>query len=181
MVTSTFADRLWWARHRAGLGATRLARMVGCAQSLISSLERNNAGKSKLSNKFAEALNVDPTWLAFGVEDRAPHDFTAENARRGREGMLRGDPASVPANVVRLPPRDSAPRWTIDTPVPTSADGLQSRLLEVFSAYAEDAGEEVTAMFLETLQHLAKTIAFKNARRQDQIRAADERHNRGAD
>jgi hypothetical protein len=178
MVISTFADRLWWARHRAGLGATRLARLVGCSQSLISSLERNNAEKSRLNNKFADALNVDPTWLAYGVEDRTPTGFDPTEARHGREAMGSGTDMS-PVNVVRLP----EPRWASDSgsaaaaPSLVGADAMQKQLVALFMDYARLAGQERTIMFLVTLQHIAKLVAFEEAEGQDKVGAVDKGDN----
>lgn len=180
MVISTFADRLWWARHKAGLGATRLARLVGCSQSLISSLERTNAEKSKLNNKFADALNVDQTWLAYGVEDRAPAGFDPDEARRGRESMSTSGGDAV--NIVRLPNPSPAgePRWaSFGDPAPppaplVGADALQKRLMTDFMDYARLAGPERTAMFLMTLDQVSKLVAFQTAGGQDKVGSADQ-------
>lgn len=178
MITSTFADRLWWARHRAGLGATRLARAAGCSQSLISSLERNNAEQSKLAGKFAEVLGVDPIWLAHGLEERAPPEFSPTEARRGREAMGAGERP----NVVRLKPPPAAvdPRWAAEAlaqhPPLTGADKLQKELVAGFMDYARDAGPERTAMFLKTLAHVAELVAWQN-----EARAVDEGHDSGTD
>jgi transcriptional regulator with XRE-family HTH domain len=168
-MISTFADRLWWARHKMGLGATRLARLVGCSQSLISSLERANADKSKLTNKFADALNVDPTWLAFGIEEKAPPKFDPEYARKGRENMSRGG-----GGLVRLPTTsDDTPLWASDsTPEPlsplTDVDALENLLVSKFHSYARIAGPERTALFLTTLDHVAKLVAFNGTGGEDQ-------------
>jgi transcriptional regulator with XRE-family HTH domain len=161
-VETTFADRLWWSRHKAGLGATRLARMVECSQSLISGLERNNAKKSQLSNKFAAALKVDPTWLAVGNPDRAPPDFDAEMARRGRMTM-----GSEPPPAVRLPtaplPEPSMPRWMEPTTPPIGADGLWKQLVNTFIDYAALVGEERAKRALDALRDAAAPVFFGEA------------------
>lgn len=63
------------------MGATILARQVGCAQSLVSGLERNNAKGSEHNNKFASALGVEPGWLATGT-GRTPEGFDEDEARK---------------------------------------------------------------------------------------------------
>lgn len=164
-MPSSFADRLWWSRHKAGLGATKLARQVGCAQSLISSLERTNAEKSKLNNAFAKALHVDPTWLAHGVDDRAPAGFDEVYARRGRESMGKDVPS---VGTVRLP---EAPRWNDVEPLasPTGADAMMKGLVNQFMDFARLAGQERTLKLLETLKHLAMVLDAEDAGREQQV------------
>lgn len=87
-MATTFAERLRWSRYKGlvarqqnkVIGATTLAREVGCAQSLISGLERGNAKGSEHNNKFADALGVDRGWLATG-DGRAPEGFDEKEAR----------------------------------------------------------------------------------------------------
>jgi transcriptional regulator with XRE-family HTH domain len=176
-MASSFADRLWWSRHRAGLGATRLARSVGCSQSLISGLERTNAERSKLSNKFAEVLQVDPTWLAFGNSKKAPPDFDEAAAKHGRENMGTGAEQS---SVVRMP-RADAPRWTAED-VPSSlplaplegADAMMKDLTNMFLAFARSAGAERARLLLaHALPHLVELVAFEEANRQEQVGQPD--------
>ena len=161
-METTFADRLWWSRHKAGLGATRLARIVECSQSLISGLERNNAKKSQLTNKFAAALSVDATWLAFGNPDRAPPDFDGEMARRGRLTM-----GSERQAAVRLPtaplPEPSMPRWMEPTTPPISADALWKRLLNTFMDYAALVGQERAKRALDALRNAAAPMFYEEA------------------
>ncbi|HEV2547513.1 MAG TPA: helix-turn-helix domain-containing protein [Stellaceae bacterium] len=160
MESSTFADRLWWARHKAGLGATRLARAVKCSQSLISSIERNNAKRSKLNNKFAHALGVDPTWLAHGVADRAPAGFDPEAARKGRESQ-----GSGAGPVVRMP----TPAWAGESPLAeplaplTGADAMMKQLVNLFYDFAREAGGERSIKLLDTLRHVAELLAFEES------------------
>lgn len=176
VTTSSFADRLWWARHRAGLGATRLARLVACSQSLISSLERNNAEKSRLNNAFAKALKVDATWLAHGIADRAPPDFDAAAARKGREGM--GD---APPSVVRLPVAPAEPpRWAGEEAEPlaplTGADAMMKGLVNAFMDFCTAAGVERALRLLDTLRHVA--ALSQEGARQNQVAGTNERDNR---
>jgi transcriptional regulator with XRE-family HTH domain len=181
-MSSSFADRLWWSRHRAGLGATRLARIVGCSQSLISSLERNNAEKSKLSNKFASALQVDPTWLAFGDPKKAPPDFDENFARKNRENMGT-DPQSVVRMPRDIPSADNTrpPRWSAED-VPDvlplgpleGADAMMKDLTNMFLAFARAAGAERARLLLShALPHLVELVAFEEANRQEQVGKTD--------
>jgi transcriptional regulator with XRE-family HTH domain len=150
---STFADRLWWARHRAGLGATRLARAVGCSQSLISALERNNAEQSKLNNKFAQALGVDPAWLAHGLPDRAPGNFDEAQARRGREAQ-----GQEPARVVRLPPAEVSAPWHVDhsDELTPSLDQMKRRMVDQFIEFLRAGGAGQAPQFIDKLRTLAE-------------------------
>jgi hypothetical protein len=168
---STFADRLWWARHRAGLGATRLARIVGCAQSLISGLERNNAERSKLNNKFADALKVDRNWLAYGT-GVAPEGFDPEQARKGRENM-----STDGASVVALPLRRVGGQ-NMEAPVATSADAMMDEMISLFLRFARAAGPERTKALVGSLDHLANNVVFKEAEGQHDGRAVHERNKR---
>lgn len=179
-MPSSFADRLWWARHRAGLGATRLARLVGCSQSLISGLERNNAEKSRLNNKFAQALKVDQTWLAHGVADRAPPDFDETVAKRGREGM-----GAEPTSLVRLPPVvAAAPRWSepgAGEPLAplAGADAMMKELVNMFMDFVKLAGPERATKLLEMLKHVASLVSFEQGHgegQQNVVGAGHQRH-----
>lgn len=158
---STFADRLWWARHKAGLGATRLARLAHCSQSLISGLERNNADKSKFATKFAQVLKVDQNWLAFGTPSKAPPDFDPEVARKGRESQ--GD---VPATAVRLP-SSHGPAWATDSApdsgappleVPTGPDALMRQLMDLFMRFTKLAGADRAIKLLDALRQLVPLV-----------------------
>jgi hypothetical protein len=151
-MASTFADRLWWARHRAGLGATRLARLVKCSQSLISSLERNNANRSTKSDAFAKVLNVDPAWLAHGF-GQAPEGFDEERARRGRENQ------STERETVRLPPEEPMaeplPRWA----EPPSTVVMKSQIFNLVIDFARAAGREQAVRLIDTLGELVENVA----------------------
>jgi len=83
---SIFADRFYWARTRKGLGATLISRLTGCAQSLVSYIERNNRDEAGEYGKiFAEVFEVNPEWLLDGKEALAPPGWDARAAREGRE------------------------------------------------------------------------------------------------
>ena len=169
-MPSSFADRLWWSRHRAGLGATKLARLVGCAQSLVAHIENQNAEKSQFNNEFAKALHVDPTWLAHGVADRAPQGWDEEEARgRGKHKGLRPVRVQLPSE---------APRWAQDehaqplAPL-TGADAMMKGLIADFMDFAKLAGPERAVALLTTLRHVADLMSAKEAGGQDQIRVPD--------
>lgn len=176
---STFADRLWWARHKAGLGATRLARKAGCSQSLISSLERNNATGSKLNVKFAHALGVDPHWLANGGTHNRPTGFDPDTARKGRENQGSGT-----GPVIRMP----TPAWAGDShPLaePLSplagADAMMKGLVNQFMDFARLAGAERAVKLLDTLRHVADLLAFQEAHgKQELSGASNEGNNRAS-
>src|ERR1700722_7262785 len=101
---SGFADRFYWARHRAGLGAPTIAEETGCAQALISNIKKGEGAKgSKFNDAFAKLFRVDAEWLRNG-EGKTPHGFSAAEARRMRMG---GSPRG--ARVISL--AQLSPRW----------------------------------------------------------------------
>jgi hypothetical protein len=128
-------------------------------------LERNDATGSKLNNKFAQALGVDPTWLAHGVPDRAPPGFDGDTARKGRENQGSGT-----GPVVRMP----TPAWagnhgdTLAEPLQplVGADAMQKQLVGLFYDYVPLAGIERSIKLLDTLRNIIDLLAFEEARGQ---------------
>lgn len=171
-MPSSFADRLWWARHNAGLGATKLTRLVGCAQSLVSHIENQNAEKSHFNNEFAKALKVDPTWLAYGNPDRAPEGFDEEAARKRGKG-IRPNPVQPP---------QSSPRWAVDSVAEplaplTGADAMMKGLVTQFMDFVRLAGAERARALLTTLDHVAGLITHESVIGHDKIANSHERDN----
>lgn len=161
---STFADRLWWARNRRGIGANTLAEQTGCAQSLISGLERANAKGSEYNNKFAGVLGVDSHWLAHGT-GTVPEGFDAEDARSGREGMRKGKYARN----IRLASDQPSPAWAAGPMSKLSEEAsLTKKILSDFQDLVRIIGPERTPQLLEHLQHLAALVhAQQRAKRED--------------
>ncbi|MBC3906232.1 XRE family transcriptional regulator [Undibacterium umbellatum] len=62
----TLASRLLQARTKKGLSQEQLARLVGVSQSTIGNLEAGIRLTSRNITAIAEALDVDPRWLADG-------------------------------------------------------------------------------------------------------------------
>ena len=65
----TLGTRLRWARHRAALNQTALARRLGKRQQYISSLEQDrieSPARAVLA-VLAEALGISPAWLMYGA------------------------------------------------------------------------------------------------------------------
>lgn len=164
--SSTFADRLWWARNRRGIGANTLAEKTGCAQSLISGLERANAKGSEYNNKFAEALGVDSHWLAQGT-GTIPDGFDADDARSGREGMRKGKYARN----IRLASDPTSPAWAAGgSPMSKLSEeaSLLKKILSDFQDLVRIIGPERTPQLIEQLEHLAALVhAQKSAERED--------------
>lgn len=63
----TFAARLKAARKFRGVSQATLAKMVGCAQSSIASIENGRNHSSALILPIAVALRVNPIWLSSGT------------------------------------------------------------------------------------------------------------------
>lgn len=179
-MPSSFADRLWWARHNAGLGATKLTRQVGCAQSLVSHIENQNAEKSHFNNQFAKVLNVDPTWLAYGNPERAPEGFDEEVARKRVSGT-RPNPVSMPKG--RQPGvLQPEPRWAVDSVAEplaplTGADAMMKGLVTQFMDFVRLAGAERARALLTTLDHVAGLITHESVIGHDKIANSHERDN----
>ena len=150
-----FADRFYWARHRAGLGAPAIADRTGCAQALINNIERGEGAKgSKFNNAFAKLFQVDANWLRSG-EGTAPEGFDAREARELRQGGSRRG-----AKVLKL--ADLSPRWAEQVGRGASdadrADALQKNIVADFLDYARLAGAERSTAFLEVLTGIANLV-----------------------
>ena len=150
-----FADRFYWARHRAGLGAPAIADRTGCAQALINDIERGGGAKgSKFNNAFAKLFQVDANWLRSG-EGTAPEGFDAREARELRQGGSRRG-----AKVLKL--ADLSPRWAEQVGRGASdadrADALQKNIVADFLDYARLAGAERSTAFLEVLTGIANLV-----------------------
>ena len=59
----TLAERLKFARMRAGLNQSELARRVGLAPQSIQAIESGKVHRTKAMNEIASILEVTPEWL----------------------------------------------------------------------------------------------------------------------
>jgi hypothetical protein len=150
---SGFADRFYWARHRAGLGAPTIAEEAGCAQALISNIEKGEGAKgSKFNDAFARLFRVDAEWLRNGG-GKTPHGFSAAEARRMRLG---GSPRG--ARVISL--AQLSPRWAehaaraVGTNAP-QADAIQIGIMTDLQEYARLVGWPRTKILLDVLKCIA--------------------------
>lgn len=68
---STIKDRLRDARTKAGLTQVELAKMAKTTQQAVEKIENGvtTMPRSALLKRLADALQVSPAWLAFGVEE----------------------------------------------------------------------------------------------------------------
>lgn len=64
----SFAARLRASRKALGLSQEEVAKRVGIKQGSYSELERGKSKTSRHLIQLAQVLNVDPHWLATGVE-----------------------------------------------------------------------------------------------------------------
>lgn len=62
----TLGDRLKQRRTELGLTQQQLAKKAGVSQSLIAGIERGSYGESRHVFTLADALGLDPLWLAKG-------------------------------------------------------------------------------------------------------------------
>lgn len=63
----TFSDRLKASRKALGLSQDEVAKRAGIKQGSYSELERGKSKSSRHLIELAQALQVDPHWLATGV------------------------------------------------------------------------------------------------------------------
>jgi len=68
---STLKDRLIEARKEAGLSQAGLAKLAGCGQTTVASIENGrNQGSTALA-RIAEVLHVEALWLSEGAAKSA--------------------------------------------------------------------------------------------------------------
>lgn len=164
------------------MGATLLSRAVGCAQSLISFIERNNSNDAgKFGKKFASALGVDTAWLVDGDESKAPPGFNAKDAEEGRKNS---DKTVILMSARRegTPPAPRAPRLPV--PVDPSPEDVLApsmdaiRLSQVINesviSFYRLAGPELTKGLIKALDHLVSSL--EGAHGHDKVRPGNERH-----
>ncbi|UYO94243.1 helix-turn-helix domain-containing protein [Pollutimonas sp. M17] len=91
-----FADRLRRARILRGMSQSALARACGLSQGAIANYENKTRQTAKGIFRLAEALRVNPAWLAQGIgpmETGQAEDAThstyqlADPAQAGRQGL----------------------------------------------------------------------------------------------
>jgi transcriptional regulator with XRE-family HTH domain len=66
---TSLSERLKFARERAGLKQTELAKLAGCTQATISKIERGTVFASAALPSLAHALGCNAYWLEQGLED----------------------------------------------------------------------------------------------------------------
>ena len=68
----TLADRIRWMRKKCGLSQEALAKASGLTQQSLAALEQGKAKATSRLVQLANAIGVDPMWLAEGVDANAP-------------------------------------------------------------------------------------------------------------
>lgn len=71
-----FAERARSTREARGLSMREVGRRLDSAASTVQSIERGTMPAVDTAEELAKALGVSPSWLAYGIGERAP-------ARRG--------------------------------------------------------------------------------------------------
>jgi SOS-response transcriptional repressor LexA len=77
VVDMSLGSRLKQAREAAGISQRELARRSGLSQQLISKLENGLVESTTEVFPFAEALGIDPRWLATGRGEMLPQTDAA--------------------------------------------------------------------------------------------------------
>lgn len=87
----TLAERIVWARARAGWTQQELANKAGVAQGTIGNLESGARDSSKKITSIAKALNVDAHWLAEGEGAPQKSENNAHPAISGAKRVVLTD------------------------------------------------------------------------------------------
>jgi transcriptional regulator with XRE-family HTH domain len=66
--TATLGGRLTFSRVEKGWTQHQLAAAVGTSQAVIQRIEAGKCNHPRILTELAEALDVSPAWLMFGVE-----------------------------------------------------------------------------------------------------------------
>jgi len=66
---STLGPRLRKRRRELGFTQTELAERVGTSQAVIQKIENGKSLRPRILEEIANALEVKPAWLMFGVEE----------------------------------------------------------------------------------------------------------------
>nr|WP_023595573.1 helix-turn-helix transcriptional regulator [Pandoraea pnomenusa] len=120
----TLAERLRWARTKAGLSQEQLGTKAGVTQSTIGNLESGTRNTARRLPQIAEVLGVNALWLAEGKGPQTPSGKSSgsldaalygasDAARELIEAILRADQAGEPAHtfnlMLRMLPGDDEP------------------------------------------------------------------------
>ncbi|WP_244098924.1 helix-turn-helix domain-containing protein [Burkholderia ambifaria] len=109
----TLADRLKWARQKAGWSQEELGKKAGVSQSTIGNLEAGTRNSARRLPQIAAVLGVNALWLAEGRGEpasnskaRATYDdavtSASESARAVIDAILQADQAGEPETTFKL-------------------------------------------------------------------------------
>ncbi|WP_186140092.1 helix-turn-helix domain-containing protein [Burkholderia gladioli] len=91
----TLADRLKWARSKAGLSQEQLGDKAGVSQSTIGNIEAGTRKSARRLPQIADALGVNALWLAEGEGKPIPdadmaesYDAAVERASQGARTLI---------------------------------------------------------------------------------------------
>lgn len=84
MAFESLADRLTWARKRAGLSQSALARAGGVSQTLVSQLESGERKSTTAIASMADAMKVSALWLERGTGTPEPESIRETAPAYGR-------------------------------------------------------------------------------------------------
>lgn len=78
--------RLTWVRETTGLSSREIDRLAGLTENHSRAIELNVRNHAQLSTieRIAQALNVQPAWLAFGDGERPDAEALFEFGERVR-------------------------------------------------------------------------------------------------
>ncbi|WP_232430727.1 helix-turn-helix domain-containing protein [Burkholderia ubonensis] len=128
----TLADRLKWARSRAGLSQEELGEKAGVSQSTIGNLEAGTRNSARRLPQIAAVLGVNALWLAEGEGEPMANAESSESydvaiaaatdaARSLINAILKADKAGEPAQTFTLMQRmlpDPDEPFDVETPLP---------------------------------------------------------------
>lgn len=179
-MASTFADRFWFARKQADIGAPTLMRAVArelnmpegddLSPSLVSTIERRGLKSSSYNDAFAKVLGVDPSWLA-NDEGTPPRGFDAERAHAARLAETTKNRRGAGATVTHLSSVTPRPEWADEGNEEQRAQRMQARLMSDLVEFALLVGAPRAIGFIKTVEPILTTFAAKEVPGQNKSRS----------
>ena len=101
-VLETLADRLRRARKQKGWSQEFLARRADTSQAVIQKIENGKSLRPRNIERIAEALDVRPAWLMFGVNEVEDLDEEAVQVARAWNRLKEPERSAMKETIRRL-------------------------------------------------------------------------------
>ena len=100
--SNALGSRVKWAREKAKISQTELAKEVGLSQATLSDFEKGTTKTSKKIVEIAGVLGVDTTWLATGEGSPSPEKNSVQDLKDFAEIILQSTTLSQAHKIARL-------------------------------------------------------------------------------